>query len=65
MPLDTVMPFPSVTTPVAFLHVITGMSEEFPARVPLQISVYICPATGLPEAVMFNVCTETKMGKLA
>ena len=42
----------------------TGMSEEFPARVPLQISVYICPATGLPEVVMFIVRTETEMGML-
>ena len=60
LPLDTVMPFPLVTTAVAFLHVITGVREVFPTSVPLQVSVYICPATGLPEVVMLTVCTETE-----
>ena len=60
-PLDTVMPLPLVTTPVEFLHVTTGMSEVFPARVPLQISVYTCPATGLPDVVMLAECTETEV----
>ena len=59
-PLDTVMPLPLVTTPVEFLHVTTGISEVFPAGVPLQISVYTCPATGLPDVVMFIACTETE-----
>ena len=59
-PLDTVMPLPLVTTPVEFLHVTTGMSEVFPARVPLQISEYTCPATGLPEVLRLMECTDTK-----
>ena len=63
LPLDTVMPFPLVTTPVEFLHVTTGVSELFPTSVPVQVSVYICPATGLPEVVMFTVCTETEVKK--
>ena len=59
LPLDTVMPFPLVTTPVEFLHVTTGVSEVFPTSVPLQMSVYICPATGLPDVVRLMECTET------
>ena len=64
LPLDTVMPFPLVTTPVEFLHVTTGVSELFPTSVPVQVSVYICPATGVPEVVMFTVCTETEVKKI-
>ena len=60
MPLDTVLSFPLVTTPVEFLHVTTGVSEVFPTSVPLQMSVYICPATELSDVVMFTVCTETE-----
>ena len=60
MPLDTVLSFPLVTTPVEFLHVTTGVSEVLPTSVPLQMSVYICPATGLSDVVMFTVCTETE-----
>ena len=63
LPLDTVMPYPLVTTSVAFLHVTTGVREVFPTSVPVQSNVYICPATGLPEVVMFTVCTETEMKK--
>ena len=63
LPLDTVMPFSLVTTAVAFLHVTTGVSELFPTSVPVQVSVYICPATGVPEVVMFTVCTETEVKK--
>ena len=63
MPLDTVMLFPLVTTPVEFLHVTTGVSEVFPTSVSLQMNVYICPATGLPDVVMFTVCTETEGDK--
>ena len=58
LPLDTVMSFPLY--PVEFHHVTTGVSEVFPTSVPLQMSVYICPATGLPDVVMFTVCTETE-----
>ena len=60
IPLDTVMSFPLVTTPVEFPHVTTGVSEVFPRTVPLQMSVYICPATELPDVVMFTVSTETE-----
>ena len=52
--------FPLVTTPVEFLHVTTGVSEVFPTGVPLQMSVYICPATGLPDVVRLMECTETE-----
>ena len=61
LPLDTVMPFPLVTTPFELLHVTTGVSEVFPTILPVQVSVYICPATGLPEVLMFTVCTETEV----
>ena len=61
LPLDTVMPFPLVTTAVEFLHVITGVREVFPTSVPVHSNVYICPATGVPEVVMFTLCTETKV----
>ena len=64
LPLDTVMPFPLVTPAVAFLHVTTGVSELFPTSVPVHSNVYICPATGVPEVVMFTVCTETKVKKI-
>ena len=60
LPLDTVMPFPLVTIPVEFLHVTTGVSEVFPTSVPLQMSVYTCPATGLPDVVRLMECTDTK-----
>ena len=63
LPLDTVMPFPLVTTAVELLHVTTGVSELFPTSVPVHSNVYICPATGLPEVVMFTVCTETEVKK--
>ena len=63
LPLDTVMPFPLVTTAVAFLHVTTGVREVFPTSVPLQSNVYICPATGLPEVVRLMVCIETRRAK--
>ena len=53
------MSFSLVTTSVEFHHVTTGVSEVFSTSVPLQMSVYICPATGLPDVVMFTVCTET------
>ena len=59
LPLDT---FPLVTTPVEFLHVTTGVSEVFPTSVPLQMSVYICPATGLPDVVRLMECTDTAEG---
>ena len=55
------MPFPLVTNPFELLHVTTGVSEVFPTILPVQVSVYICPATGLPEVLMFTVCTETEM----
>ena len=61
LPLDTVMPFPLVTTPFELLHVSTGVSEVFPTILPVQVSVYICPATRLPEVLMFTVCTETEV----
>ena len=61
IPLDTVISFPPVTTPLELLHVTTGVSEVFPTILPVQVSVYICPATGLPEVLMFTVCTETEM----
>ena len=60
MPFNTVMPFPLVTTPFEFHHVTPGVSEVFPTSVPLQMSVYICPATGLPDVVIVTVCTETE-----
>ena len=60
IPLDTEIPFPLVTTPVEFHHVTTGVSEVFPTSVPLQMSVYICPATGLPDVVRLMECTETE-----
>ena len=63
LPLDTVMPFPFVTTPLELLHVTTEVSEAFPTILPVQVSVYICPATGLPEVLMFTVCTETEIKK--
>ena len=64
IPLDTEIPFPLLTTPVEFHHVTTGVSEVFPTSVPLQMSVYICPATGLPDVVMFTVCNATEGGKI-
>ena len=63
LPLDTVIPFPLVTTPVAFLHVTTGMSEVLPNSIALQVSVYICPAVEFPDVVMLTVCTETEKNK--
>ena len=59
-PLDTEMSLPLVTTPFEFLHATTGMSEVSPTILPVQVSVYICPATGLPEVLMSIVCTETE-----
>ena len=61
--LVTGMPFSLVTTSFELLHVTTGVSEVFPTILPLQVSVYICPATGLPDVVMFTVCTETEIKK--
>ena len=61
--LVTGVPFPLVTTPFELLHVTTGVNEVFPTILPLQVSVYICPATGLPEVVMLMVCTETEIEK--
>ena len=52
LPLDTVTPFPLGTLPVELLHVTTGMIEVFPTSDPTHVSVYICPADGLPVAVM-------------
>ena len=63
LPLDTLMPFPLVTTAVAFFHVTTGVREVFPTSVPVQSNVYICPATGLPEVVRLMVCIETRRAK--
>ena len=60
-PLDKVIPFPLVTTPFEFLHATTGMSEVSPTILPVQVSVYICPATGLPDIVMLVECTETEV----
>ena len=57
------MPFALVTTAVPFLHVTTGVREVFPTSVPVHVSVYICPAIGVPEVVMFTVCTETEVKK--
>ena len=59
-PLDTEMSLPLVTTLAELYHVTTGMSEVFPTILPVQVSVYICPATGLPEVVMLIACTETE-----
>ena len=59
-PLDTEMSLPLVTTPAELYHVTTGVSEVSPTILPVQVSVYICPATGLPEVLMFIVCTETE-----
>ena len=59
--LDTVMPFPLVTTPFELLHVTIGVSEVFPTILPVQVSAYICPATALSKVLMFTVCTETEI----
>ena len=62
IPLDTVVSFPVITTPVEFHHVTTGVSDVFPTSVPLQMSVYICPATGLPDVVRLMECNDTAEG---
>ena len=59
-PLDTVISFLLVTTPLELYHITTGMSEVFPTILPVQVSMYICPATELPEVVMLIVCIETE-----
>ena len=59
-PLDIVMSLPLLTTPAELYHVTRGVSEVSPTILPVQVSVYICPATGLPEVLMLIMCTETE-----
>ena len=62
LPPETMMPPPLVITPFEFFHDTTGVMEVFPTSDPTHISVYVCPADGLPVAVMVTNCANTGNG---
>ena len=53
------MSFPLGTPPIPFLHTVVETMDVFPTSAPVQVSVYICPATGLPNAVIFTAWADT------
>ena len=59
MPPDTVISLTLRIPPVALLHVVMETMDAFPTSAPVQFSEYLCPATGLPEDVIFTACADT------
>ena len=53
------MSFPVGTPPTAFLYIVMETMDAFPTSAPVQVSMYIGPATGLPDAVMFTAWDDT------